>query len=261
MPFATLASTTVHYRDSGQGTAFLLLHASPGDSRDFDAVEPALARSVRVLRLDWPGFGLSPAPSEQALQDCDFHTRVVREFLNHLGIDQAVLIGNSIGGNVAVRFAVASPERVKALVLVSPGGFTHHNVLTRAFCALQASRLSIPPVRWAGRYLRLKTEWTRAMVDRARGEQSGSATIAVARAVWKLFSRPEFDLREQVAHLHLPVLLMFGEMDPVIPAHKDGLVARKLLPHAQFRTLPCGHASFAELPDQFLRELSNFIAL
>ena len=63
MPELQLSTGRVHYTESGAGTPLLLLHANPGDSRDFDPVIPALAQRHRVLALDWPGYGRSQMPA------------------------------------------------------------------------------------------------------------------------------------------------------------------------------------------------------
>jgi pimeloyl-ACP methyl ester carboxylesterase len=61
-----------------------------------------------------------------------------------------LIIGNSLGGNVAARLAIESRAKVRGLVLVSPGGFTPHNPITRAFCRLQGSRFALPAALCGG---------------------------------------------------------------------------------------------------------------
>ena len=64
MPHVALPSARVHYTAHGEGAPLVLLHANPGDSRDFEAVIPALACTHRVLALDWPGYGASDLPAD-----------------------------------------------------------------------------------------------------------------------------------------------------------------------------------------------------
>ena len=147
-----------------------------------------------------------------------------------------------------------------ALVLVAPGGFTAHNVITRTFCRLQGGRLALSPRRFAGLYLKIRTPFTEAMLARAAGEQATPARRALGRLLWQSFGRPENDLRQLARRITAPTLLLFGAKDPAIPAARDGREARRALPHARFAILPCGHAPFAEIPAAFLAEVEPFLA-
>ena len=255
MPHIELSTGTVNYREQGNGPPLVLLHANPGDSRDYEAVLPALAQRHRVIALDWPGYGASAMPADPALCDALFFHGVLREFLQRMNLRDAILLGNSLGGNAAARLALSDPDRVRALALVSPGGFTAHNAVTRAFCALQGSRWALSPRLWASLYLRKKTPVTAAMLARAAGEQSSPAALALNRAVWRSFAQPAHDLRSVASGIRVPVLLLCGRQDPAIPAHKDGRIAARCLPQAQFEVMPCGHAPFAELPELFLQRV------
>lgn len=258
MPQLQLSTGEVHYRDEGTGAPVLLLHANPGDSRDYAAVLPALAQRHRVIALDWPGYGGSALPSAPETRDALFFHGVLREFLQRLALPPCAIVGNSLGGNAAARLTLSDPQLVRALVLVSPGGFTPHNFVTRAFCRLQGSRWALPPRLWARLYLRRRTDVTAAMLERAGGEQSQPARLALNRAVWRSFARPKHDLRATAGAIRVPVLLMFGRYDPAIPAHKDGRVAARCLPRAELAVMPCGHAPFAELPEAFLARVQAF---
>jgi pseudouridine synthase len=79
--------------------------------------------------------------------------------------------------------------------------------------------------------------------------------VALNRAMWRSFARPENDLRQASTHIKAPTLLLFGKHDPAIPAHKDGKAALQSIPSARLAALPCGHASFAEVPELFLAQV------
>lgn len=259
MPHITLPQGQVHYRDEGAGPLLVLLHANPGDSRDFDAIVPVLTRTHRVLRLDWPGYGLSPAPARpEAVTAMDF-AELLQAFVSALALPPAVYLGNSVGGYAAARLAIERPSAVTGLVLVSPGGFTPHNALTRLFCRLQASPWSVPPAWLAQGYLRRRTATSRAMLARAASEQSSAPARALNRAVWRSFPDPAHDLRPLAARIQAPVLLSFGRYDPLIPALLDGRVARRLLPQARWQLTATGHAAFAEAPEDFLERVQPFL--
>lgn len=263
MPSIRLPSGVIHYREQGheQGkrTPMVLLHANPGDSRDYAAVMPVLAEHYHVLALDWPGYGQSGLPEQPDTVDVNRFCQVLEEFVSAKKLSPVILVGNSVGGLCAVKFALRFPQQVSVLVLVSPGGFTPHNVLSRAFCRLQGSALALPPHRWAGLYLKHRNDTTRAMLDRARHEQRRPGQLAVNRAIWRSFISPRGDLRTEAKGITQPVLLLFGKSDPAISATRDGKQAHLAIPHAHLHILPCGHAAFAELPEEFCRRVLEFL--
>jgi pimeloyl-ACP methyl ester carboxylesterase len=259
MPLVNLSTGVIHYSEHGNGVPIILLHANSGDSRDYEAVIPTLSKSYRVLAIDWPGYGQSVLLQQPESVEILFFDRVLRGFLVMLELQPAFFIGNSLGGNIAARLAAESPALVLGLILVSPGGFTTPNFISRSFCKFQGSQASLSPHRFASLYLKQRTTTTLAMLERAATIQATARCIALNRAIWRSFGTPDNDLRSIAPSIKVPTLLLFGERDPVIPASKDGRVASQCIPSAKFVALPCGHASFAEVPELFLREVQPFL--
>ena len=108
--------TDLWYDDAGSGSPVVLLHEGVVDSRSWDPVVPLLADSHRILRYDQRGFGRSPPPT-RAYSVVDDLVSV----LDAAGVEQAVLVGCSRGGNIALTTALDRPERVSALVLAGSG--------------------------------------------------------------------------------------------------------------------------------------------
>ncbi len=260
MPTVNLSSGLVYYSESGQGTPLILLHANPGESQDFDAVIPVLEKQYRVLALDWPGYGKSAAPEQLSKVSPEYFYQVLREFLTALALPPVLIIGNSLGGNAAARLAIEAPELVRGLVLVSPGGFTPHNMITRMFCKFQASRFSFSPRFFAARYLRHRTPTVQAMLERAATSQATSERVALSRAVWRSFIVSDHDLRQRASAIRVPTLLIFGKHDPVIPAKKDGVIAHQSIQDSKLIVMQTGHAPFAEKPEEFLIKVLPFLA-
>jgi pimeloyl-ACP methyl ester carboxylesterase len=260
MPSLNLSTGPVHYSEHGHGVPVVLLHANPGDSQDFEAVIHELAKNYRVLAMDWPGYGQSALPQNVEMADVLLFYNVLCEFIAALDLPPAFFIGNSIGGNAAARLAIESPECVRGLVLVSPGGFTPHNAISLSFCKLQGSRLSLSPYRFASMYLKHHNATTQAMLQRARTAQATPERVALNRAMWRSFATSDNDLRQTAHAIKAPTLLLFGSKDIAIPAHKDGKVAAQCIPAAEFVAMTCGHASFAEMPALFLAKVKPFLA-
>jgi len=113
----------LHYVESGEGEAVILLHGLGGSKIGWSGNLRALSRGRRVLALDQIGFGLSEKPRIDYTSGA--LVEHLLEFLRHLGIERASLVGNSMGGEVALRLALARPEKVSRLVLVASGGLRY----------------------------------------------------------------------------------------------------------------------------------------
>jgi 2-hydroxy-6-oxonona-2,4-dienedioate hydrolase len=109
-----------HYLTAGEGPPLVLLHALGESALDWRWVLPTLACTHQVYALDLPGFGSSGKPS--ADYSPAFFARFVDTYLDALGIEQAVVMGNSLGGLIALRLALFEPARVSALGLVASAG-------------------------------------------------------------------------------------------------------------------------------------------
>lgn len=244
---------------SGAGPAVVLLHANPGDSRDFAAVLPALSAHFTVYGVDWPGYGESPPPHPPSSATAMGYAGLVPQLLDALGIDRAAFIGNSVGGYCAVRFALDHPGRVRALVLVNSGGFTSPTPLSRAFIRAKGTETATRLL--AGRlsrlYLRRRNRTVAEMLARDTARRGDPAAIAVEAAVWRSFNDPAHDLRAQAGRLTAAVLMAWGTADPLL-GH-DGRRARRLLPRAAWHPLRTGHAPYAEAPEDFLRATMPFL--
>lgn len=106
----------LHYEVQGKGEAVVLIHSAGVDLRDWELIVPQLAQTHQVITFDGRGAGQSPP----LLKPADF-VEDLRQLLDHLNLDRAILVGHSIGGQIATDFALAYPDRVTNLVLVAPG--------------------------------------------------------------------------------------------------------------------------------------------
>lgn len=260
MPLINTSAGVVWIDECGSGDPLLLLHANPGDPGDYDAVVPALAEHFRVIRVSWPGYGQGPAPlppeSASAMQFAELLVHLVAT----LDLWNVRVIGNSVGGYAATWLALCQPERVRALVLVSSGGFARHNRWTIAFCRFMGrEKVARFMVRWlAWVYLRVRTPVVRDMLRRAATVHREPVRVAVNAAVWRSFVDPAHDLRDAARHVQVPTLVVSGRHDPLIPV-EDGRMAASCIPGAHHIVMPCGHAPFAEVPALFLQVAKPFL--
>src|ERR671932_1977557 len=112
----------VRYLTAGEGPPLVLLHGVGTSSGEWSWVLPDLARNHRVYTIDLPGYDGSYEPPDYSPA---YTAQFVSSFLDAVGVERAVVVGNSFGGLVALRLALSEPERVSALVLVDSAGLGH----------------------------------------------------------------------------------------------------------------------------------------
>jgi pimeloyl-ACP methyl ester carboxylesterase len=142
---------TIRYLTAGSGTPMVLLHGNEDSARDWQWVLPDLARRYRVLAPDLPGFGAGDRTkgdySSAGL------TEFVAGFVDGLDLPRAIVVGNSLGGRVALDYALNAPGRVEALVLVDAAGLgaeidTGSKVQTLPFVGEWSTTLAGTPPVW-----------------------------------------------------------------------------------------------------------------
>jgi pimeloyl-ACP methyl ester carboxylesterase len=250
----------VRVSEQGSGPPVLLLHATLHDRRDFDPIVPALARDYRVIELDWPGHGESPAPPAPLQPSAMLFADVLEDLVRAMDLPPALLIGNSVGGFAAARLAITHPDRVSGLVLVDSGGFIPANPLIRGFCRIMGTpafaRVALP--RFVRSYMKAKTQSDREIQARAIARAKTTAGIATAAALWRSFAAEEYDLRPRAGELSAPTLIIWGAKDTAIPL-RAGRATLAALPGSRLEVLDTGHVVFSSEPEAFLSLVEPFM--
>jgi pimeloyl-ACP methyl ester carboxylesterase len=269
--FIDVAGMKLHLRDEGprdDPSPIVLLHGSGSSLHAWEGWVAALKAQRRVITLDLPGFGLT-GPSPDGVYTVDNDVRVVIALLNKLGIARCVLGGNSLGGAVAWRTALAHPSRVDKLILVDAGGYPSHS--TSIPLGFRLARM--PVVSWLlqntlPRFLVVQgmrdvfgdpAKVTPEMVDRAveLTQREGNRRAFIERAR----QRSSASLAPRIPELRLPTLVMWGGRDRLIPPddaerfHRD--IAGSTL--AMFDDL--GHAPEEEDPVRSVAAVKQFLGL
>lgn len=265
--------TPLSYHIAGEGEAFVMLHGSgPGVSGwgNFGANLPLFSQHFRTIIPDQPGFGASPRPE----MDRPYHrisSDAVAALLDELGIEKAHVLGNSMGGSVAARFALDHPDRLGKLVLMGPGG-------------VGAAILSPSPPEGLGRLVEFAQDptreklvaWMKTMVsDKAFiteeliEERWRNATEPGAIEWLRLFfshvggksKRPteEIPLWAQVPKIAAPTLITWGRDDRVTPLEMAWLPLRQMREVELHVFSGCGHWAMTEKREQFERVVLEFL--
>jgi 4,5:9,10-diseco-3-hydroxy-5,9,17-trioxoandrosta-1(10),2-diene-4-oate hydrolase len=273
--FADTAMMRLHYHEAGVGgdLPVVLLHGGgPGASAwsNFGRNLPVFAERSRILMLDQPGFGESDKPPVEG-NYFTFSARALASFLDHLGIERVHLVGNSLGGGTAVRFALNYPDRAGKLVLMGPGGLSL-NVFSPdpTEGVTKLAQFAAPPGPSKDKlaaFLRTlvfkQNLITDELIDERYAQASRPEAIAAMAALGMSFYDPataeDGMLWREVHRLRNEVLLIWGREDRVNPL--DGaLVPLKQIRKAQLHVFSgCGHWAQLEKFDEFNGLALNFL--
>ncbi len=257
---ATVNGTRLRYQLTGTGPPLVLLHGFTLDLRMWDAQMAAFSPQYRVLRYDLRGFGGSALPGATAYD----HADDLWALLDHLGVETAAIVGLSMGGGVALDFALAYPDRVRALVLADAmiGGY-------RWSPEWQAATAPIWRVAREGGVAPARARWLahRGLFGAALEQQAAAATLTQMIADysgWHWCNRdphrkPSHPAIEQLTQIAAPTLIITGEReDPDFVAQATILSAQ--IPGVQSRVLPgIGHLTALEAPNEFNRTVLDFL--
>ncbi len=265
-------------------TTFVLIHGLGGSHLSWVQVAAGLSGLGRVVALDLPGFGRSPeAGRGTKVMDS---RRSLSRFLDRVAKGQVVLVGNSMGGLVAMTEAAVEPDRVAGLVLTASvfpwvrGSLPHPFVLwafalydvesigervvrTRRrsvkperFVALGLRLLTVEPARIPADIVELQVELIR---DTRDDPDQPHAFIEAARSITSFVRNPSVSSRAMDA-IRCPVLVIHGRRDRFVPAR---FVEAALSSHPAWRgrILPgVGHVPQMERPDRWLNEVADWYA-
>lgn len=249
------------YFRSGAGSPLVCLHAIGHDAEDYREFALRFADRYDVIALDWPGHGASGPDREPP--SADRYAALLIGLLDRLGVVSPILLGNSIGGAAAIRYAKARPAR--ALVLCDSGGLVAVDRSVRLFCALFASFFA-RGARGAGwfawayalYYRHLVLPSAAAAVRREQIIARGPLLAPLLRDAWRSFARPEADLRAELESLRVPIWFAWAKRDRVIPLGRvKACIAR--CAQAQLTLFEAGHSAFLECPEAFAQGFARFM--
>ena len=261
----------VQYVREGRGPTIVLLHGLGGFGESWRTTVDVLARSADVIAPDLPGYGLSAKPRTR--YDLEFFTRALHGFLDVLGVGQVSLVGHSLGGAVAVAYALTRPARVDRLALVSAvvPGFDYRASWLYRLAALRpvgelaalCARRSVYRAAIARCFHRPMAREVDALVDWSYAARTSwaakSAYLATLRDIREDFAGRAAAYRRVAGTLGLPILLVHGRQDRVVPAAHGATVA-KGFPRASIRWVDgCGHFPQIEHAETVNRWLEDFL--
>ncbi|MBN2148329.1 MAG: alpha/beta hydrolase [Anaerolineales bacterium] len=269
--FIEINGLDIHLKVMGQGEpVFVLVHGFGASLYSWHAVMEQFSQIGTVIAYDRPAFGLTERPLSWEGQNPyspEAQVALLIGLLDHFGAQQAILVGNSAGGTVAMQTTLAYPERVAALILVDPavyaGGGTPGWV---------RPLLGTPQMRHLGPLVArqiqargpelIEMAWhdpTRLSPETLELYNKPLQAENWDRALWELTlaSRPS-GLAERLSELTLPLLVVTGDDDRIVPT-ADSIRLAGELPDAELVVIPnAGHVPHEEQPEAFMLAVTNF---
>ena len=253
----------------------MLLHGSALDSArlTYGGSLAVLSAHYRVIAPDWPGYGRSEGPEEPATTG--FYIDFLEGLADALELDSFHLAGFSMGGGVALGFALENPERVRKLVLIDAyglGGEVHVPFLPYlALRTPQFSTLTWAALRRSPRTLRLLLRLFvfrqgKAVTEEVLAEVAEQLRVPDIERAFMGWLREELHLTalttnylERLRDLAPPTLLVHGDRDLVVPTSRAKRAAQRI-PDATLKLLPSGHWTPREAQQAFTDAVLEFLA-
>jgi pimeloyl-ACP methyl ester carboxylesterase len=234
-----VAGERIRYEVAGTGEPVVLVHGLSGSSRWWSRNAPALAERYRVFLVDLPGFGsmrrpLRPFPLSEAAS-------WLLAWMEAVDLERVHLVGHSMGAFISLRFAAGSPERVRRLILVAPGGFQmRRSHLGYVIPLIRAVRHTTPT------FLPLLA------LDALR-----AGPLTLWQAARELVAE---DVQDDLTSITAPTLLVFGGRDTLVPPSL-GPIMRGMTPDSRLLVMPgTGHVPMFDRPHEFNAAVLAFLA-
>ena len=272
--FVNIDGWNIHYIIQGKGEpTIILLHGFGASLFSWRDVIGPLSSFGTVIAFDRPAFGLTERPFVDIQSDENFYAsqnqaQLLLSLMENLQINQAILVGHSAGGTIAADFALQYPEKVRALILVAPAILESSGTPTwlgKIFRMPQLDRLG--PLLARGFISRaeniLELSWhnpSRISPEILEGYRKPLQAENWDYAFWRFItlSRP-MDLREEISTLQMPVLVLSGNNDRIVPFENSRKVAQ-MIPTAVFKEIAaCGHLPQEEQPEEFINQIRKFL--
>jgi pimeloyl-ACP methyl ester carboxylesterase len=271
-----LGGYELSYLDVGDGPALLFVHGIMGSHRGWARLVTELSSQWRVIAPDLFGHGLSAKP----LGDYSLgaHAATLRDLLDELDIDSAIVVGHSLGGGVAMQFEYLFPGRISRLILVDSGGLGREVSLLLRAATLPGAELVLPVLaspllgrgvdaagravgtaaKFLGAHLRADTAEGWHGIQSLADHDTRQAFLATARSVINSGGQTVSAKNRLYRLQRIPVLIIWGSKDPIIPV-SHGHDAQDAIPGSRLEIFDnAGHFPHLDDPNRFVTLLRDF---
>ena len=271
--FDNVNGINIHYKTYGQGEpTFILLHGFGASVFSWREVVEPLAQHGTVIAYDRPAFGLTERPLEwegESPYGPQAQVDIVLGLMDELGVEKAILVGNSAGGTVSMQVALQHPEKVEALILVDAAVYAGGGAPSWSRPILKTPQMNhVGPL--IARQLQaqgvefIKTAWhdpSKITQDIFDGYQKPLQIANWDKALWQLtVASEESGLVERLAEITMPTLVITGDDDRIVPTEQSLRLADEL-PNAELKVIAqSGHLPHEEKPLEFMQAVTEFLS-
>ena len=261
--FVDVDGTSLHFVIVGTGRPVVLIHGNPGSCEDWVKLYAPLAAHFCVFAFDRPGHGHSDRPDHNSKVDVEVQARLLNAALERLHVERPILVGHSWGGALALIYALTYPDSVSGLVLLAPAAYESHDgvsflskIPAWPFVGDLLNTLFTPLLAaWLVR-TDLQKAFAPDQVPKGYLQHTLSEWTTPRKVKW--YSVDDSLLNASLAHfspdygkLKLPVTIMTGDSDLIVPAPENAIRLAAALPHANLRILEkTGHQIPFVRPDE-----------
>lgn len=268
----TVNGLTIRYWDEGSGQPLLMLHGIGSSVEYWYKNVLPLSAHYRVIAVDFPGFGKSDKPDVK--YNLDYFAKFVEDFLEALGVSSIYLFAHSLGGGIALQYAVSNRDNVRKMVLVNNVGFSTQVIIFFRLMGLPVfnkllTNISKPFFAKAlSANVYDSSVITPALVDllypltHSPGAQRAMRYITKHNTtLWGMKNSVLRPLMAQYPVLHdLPTLVVWGKQDRLLATKYHVPAISGLLPNARVELIDrCGHIPQLEHPAQFNHLVELFL--
>lgn len=240
----------INYTDTGSGKTILLFHGWGANKEAFTPIIQKLSAYMRVVALDFPGFGKSEEPKE--VWDVESYALFMKKFIKEADCEGAVWLGHSFGGRVIIKLFEKMEVKPEKIVLVDSAGIKPKRGLDYYIKVysykLGKKVLKLPVINKTGLYEK--------MVKNAGSSDYKVLSENMRATMSRVVNE---DLREHMPKITVPTLLIWGDKDTATPI-SDAHIMNKLIPDSGVVTLEgAGHFSYLDRPGKFFAALEYFV--
>jgi pimeloyl-ACP methyl ester carboxylesterase len=269
MPYADADGAKLYYEETGSGLPVIFVHEFAGDYRSWEPQVRFFSRRYRCIAYNARGYPPSDVPENPAAYSQAIAADDIAHVLRHLGIDQAHVVGLSMGGYATLHFGLRHPKLARSLVVAGCGYGSvaeqrakfqaDAEAVAQQFEAVGMARVAesyaVGPYR-----VQFQAKDPRGWQEFARmlAEHSARGSALTMRGVQKL--RPSvWELEKDLRKLMVPTLIVTGDEDE--PCLEPGLFLKRTIPTAGLWVIPkTGHTANLEEPDLFNRTIQEFFS-
>ncbi|WP_226641782.1 alpha/beta fold hydrolase [Mesobacillus subterraneus] len=256
---ARIGNIEVSYYDEGKGKPMILIHGFAGSKEYWDKIIPQLATENRVIAIDLPGHGESGMSKDRyAIEDM---AETIKELLDHVEVNKVTMFGHSLGGYITLAFAEAYPQYLNGFSLV------HSTANPDSEEAKEVRETNAKKIQEEGAEAFIdglskklfspeNTEVNAKEIDETVNIGLKTSEKGLVSALLAMKNRP--DRNHVLKETNLPVLLIAGEQDQIIPAEKTFTVSKGNIEKKKIQG--AGHMSMYEQPEELVKVMKGFLA-